>query len=215
MSMSMLRTAVSRSSVVVRHCLTNNVQNVRTPSYVGTTTRRWLAASTGQVKVVTSYDELTTLVSENKKTGKTVYWTATWCGPCKQISPEFEKLAKEYEEMDFAKVDIDEVSDAAKSAGITSVPTFQFFKHGHFLGQFSGADVDKLKSYVRQVDDLDEETLQNTVAARQAQEANEKSIIACISVCVRTFCLRVCLRPRHVLFPQSISTWSYCAWHSV
>eukprot|EP00041_Stephanoeca_diplocostata_P007088 m.97728 g.97728 ORF g.97728 m.97728 type:complete len:207 (-) comp16727_c0_seq1:87-707(-) len=163
----------------------------------------------------TSYDELTTLVSENKKTGKTVYWTATWCGPCKQISPEFEKLAKEYEEMDFAKVDIDEVSDAAKSAGITSVPTFQFFKHGHFLGQFSGADVDKLKSYVRQVDDLDEETLQNTVAARQAQEANEKSIIACISVCVRTFCLRVCLRPRHVLFPQSISTWSYCAWHSV
>ena len=44
------------------------------------------------------------------KSGKVVvidFW-ATWCGPCRVISPVFEKLANERKEIDFYKVDVDE-----------------------------------------------------------------------------------------------------------
>lgn len=41
------------------------------------------------------------------------FW-ATWCGPCKQISPIFEKLAEQFQGAEFYKVDVDEQSDIAR-----------------------------------------------------------------------------------------------------
>ena len=38
-----------------------------------------------------------------------VDFSATWCGPCRMISPEFEKLSNEYSTIVFLKVDVDEV----------------------------------------------------------------------------------------------------------
>ncbi|XP_035798658.1 thioredoxin-like [Amphiprion ocellaris] len=71
-----------------------------------------------------------------------VDFTATWCGPCKQIGPEFEKLSQlpENSNVIFLKVDVDEAEDVSSHCGIKSMPTFHFYKNGAKLHTFSGAN---------------------------------------------------------------------------
>lgn len=62
-----------------------------------------------------------------KADGKTVlYYTASWCPPCKAIAPIFEKLSKEHKDITFVKIDVDALPEAADFAKIRSVPTFLF-----------------------------------------------------------------------------------------
>ena len=52
-----------------------------------------------------------------------VDFTATWCGPCRSISPILEELAKEYEgQIVIYKVDVDNCRDIAQAFGISSIP---------------------------------------------------------------------------------------------
>ena len=67
------------------------------------------------------------------------FW-ATWCGPCKMVSPIVEELAKEYEgKVTFAKVNTDENPDLASRYNIRGIPTLIFFKEGNVLDQVIGA----------------------------------------------------------------------------
>lgn len=54
-------------------------------------------------------------------------FSATWCGPCKTLSPILDELAKEYSgKITFYKVDVDKCKNLAQSYGISSVPTMLF-----------------------------------------------------------------------------------------
>jgi thioredoxin 1 len=64
----------------------------------------------------------------NSPENKVLYFTATWCPPCKMIAPIFEKLSKEHTNVKFVKIDIDDHADAAAEYKIRSVPTFMFFQ---------------------------------------------------------------------------------------
>ena len=65
---------------------------------------------------------------------------ATWCGPCKMMSPVIEELAEEYEgQVKVGKVDIDADSELAAQYGIMSVPTFLVFKDGQISDKIIGA----------------------------------------------------------------------------
>ena len=56
---------------------------------------------------------------------------ATWCGPCKMLSPIIEEIAAECDgSFSVYKVDIDEAGDVAMDFGIMSVPTVIIFKDG-------------------------------------------------------------------------------------
>ena len=55
---------------------------------------------------------------------------ATWCGPCKMLSPILEQLADEVDKVDIAKCDIDECMEIAQEFNIMSVPTLIMFKEG-------------------------------------------------------------------------------------
>ncbi|CAL1712895.1 unnamed protein product [Somion occarium] len=48
------------------------------------------------------------------------FW-AEWCGPCKQISPIFEKLSADFPNLAFYKVNVDEASDISEEVGIRAV----------------------------------------------------------------------------------------------
>ncbi|XP_041077379.1 thioredoxin-like [Polyodon spathula] len=74
-----------------------------------------------------------------------VDFTATWCGPCKMISPIFESLAEQHKDVVFLKVDVDDAQDVAEMCNVSSMPTFQFFKNGQMVEEFSGANKDKLQ----------------------------------------------------------------------
>lgn len=56
---------------------------------------------------------------------------ATWCGPCKMMSPIVEEIAKEMEgKVKVFKIDTDEEQQLAIKYGIMSIPTFIIFKNG-------------------------------------------------------------------------------------
>ncbi|QPG94214.1 hypothetical protein C2857_005392 [Epichloe festucae Fl1] len=81
--------------------------------------------------------------------------TATWCGPCKAISPLFAKhsdaLAIE-NTYAFAKFDIDAVPDLTFELGVRSVPAFYFFENGDKAeGTLTGANPPALKKSVEEV----------------------------------------------------------------
>ena len=64
---------------------------------------------------------------------------ATWCGPCQQVKPIFEALAKELsDQYVFAELNVDEARELAIAYGVTSVPTFIFIKNGDVKGKTLG-----------------------------------------------------------------------------
>ena len=100
-------------------------------------------------KVLTCTDAADFEKAKSSDSGAVVYFTATWCGPCRMISPIFAELAEGASaETTFLKVDVDDQADVAADAQIAAMPTFQFYKGGKLLDQLVGADPEKLKTYV-------------------------------------------------------------------
>lgn len=66
------------------------------------------------------------------------FW-ATWCGPCKLMSPIVDELATELDGVVVGKVNVDENPDLARQFNILSIPTFIVFKSGQVIEQFSGS----------------------------------------------------------------------------
>jgi thioredoxin 1 len=64
---------------------------------------------------------------------------ATWCGPCKQLAPIVDALAKDYAgKLKVVKLDIDEAPAIASQHGIMAVPTVILFKGGSEKAKFTG-----------------------------------------------------------------------------
>ena len=57
------------------------------------------------------------------------FW-ATWCGPCKMLSPILEEIADQQDDVIVAKVNIDEEMDLAMKFKVTSIPTLVVMKDG-------------------------------------------------------------------------------------
>ncbi|KAJ9097216.1 hypothetical protein QFC21_004885 [Naganishia friedmannii] len=100
------------------------------------------------VKAIESKAEFDALIAGDKPV--VVDFTATWCGPCKMISPHFEKMEAAFENVVFVKVDVDEQAEIAQACSIRAMPTFLAFKKGDKIGEFSGAAPAKLKALVEQ-----------------------------------------------------------------
>ncbi|MEU3218542.1 thioredoxin [Streptomyces sp. NPDC006971] len=67
------------------------------------------------------------------------FW-ATWCHPCRMVSPIVEQLATEQSgHLDVVKVDLDEEPGLAARLGITSVPSFVVYTGGRPAGSWVGA----------------------------------------------------------------------------
>lgn len=60
------------------------------------------------------------------------FW-ATWCGPCQMLSPIVDEVSKEYEDVNFYKVNVDEEPELTMQFGIKSIPTLAFIKDGKTL----------------------------------------------------------------------------------
>jgi thioredoxin 2 len=66
------------------------------------------------------------------------FWAA-WCGPCRQMAPQFEAAARQLPRVRFVKVDSDAAPQAATRFGIRSIPTLILFDRGTERARRAGA----------------------------------------------------------------------------
>ena len=66
------------------------------------------------------------------------FW-ASWCGPCRMLSPIIDEIAEETTDAKICKVNVDEQPDLAQRYGVMSIPTLILFKNGEAVERSLGA----------------------------------------------------------------------------
>lgn len=88
-------------------------------------------------------------VLKNKTPVLVDFW-ATWCGPCLQIAPHIERMARDYgDKVKIAKLDVDQNRVIAERYGIRSIPTMIMFESGQIAERITGANPNALKRMVQ------------------------------------------------------------------
>ncbi len=82
-------------------------------------------------------DNFEELVLKNKNTVLLDFW-ASWCGPCKMLSPIISEIAEEYSEITVGKVNVDDEAELSMEFGIMSIPTLVIFKDGKAIKKSVG-----------------------------------------------------------------------------
>jgi len=92
----------------------------------------------GKVEQVTA--EQFELALQTEELPMIVDFFTTWCGPCKLIAPQLEKIAGEYEgKVKVIKIDTDVEADLASSLQVYAMPTLVFIKDGKIQQRSEGA----------------------------------------------------------------------------
>lgn len=108
------------------------------------------AASASSVQSVGTLDEFDAhLAMAGRHKPVIVDFTASWCGPCKMISPAVEQLAERHGARAlFLKVDVDEAQEIAQRAAVRAMPTFHVYLGGEKVDEMTGASAEKLAALV-------------------------------------------------------------------
>ena len=82
----------------------------------------------------------TDVIDQSTKIPVVVDFWAPWCGPCKQLSPTLDKLAREYGgKIQLVKINVDENQELATQMRVQSIPMVVAFKDGQPVDGFAGA----------------------------------------------------------------------------
>ncbi|KAL3526485.1 hypothetical protein ACH5RR_011141 [Cinchona calisaya] len=77
-----------------------------------------------------------------------VDFAASWCGPCKMMEPVVKDMAAKYTDIDFVKIDVDELSDVAQEFRVQAMPTFLLLKQGKEIERVVGGKKDELEKKI-------------------------------------------------------------------
>jgi len=110
------------------------------------------APQSGVVIPIENDEHFLRVVNACADTGKLTVldMNATWCGPCRMMKPQLEKLASEFKDVFFLDVDVEKCREAARNAQVSSIPAFLFFKGKQQVDQLVGANPGKLRAIIEQ-----------------------------------------------------------------
>ncbi|MBI3041651.1 MAG: thioredoxin [Betaproteobacteria bacterium] len=98
------------------------------------------------------------------------FW-ASWCGPCKSFSPDFEAASEKHPDIVFAKVNADDQQELASAFNIRSIPFVMFFREKVVLFAQAGAlPAEALEGIIGQARALDMAKVHQEIAEQQAQQ---------------------------------------------
>ncbi|XP_058185367.1 thioredoxin H2-like [Rhododendron vialii] len=77
-----------------------------------------------------------------------VDFSASWCPPCKLMEPVINAMSSKFTDVEFIKIDVDELKDVAQEFGVKAMPTFVLLKQGKEVDRVVGAKKDELEKKV-------------------------------------------------------------------
>ena len=100
------------------------------------------------MKNINGYEEFKQIITDNKKY-ILLFFTASWCGPCKKIYPSLEELYKNLNtdliEIYKIQIDDDDNEEICKIYKVESVPSFFLMKDKQCINSLKGADMTGIK----------------------------------------------------------------------
>jgi len=99
------------------------------------------------LKSVSEWDTLS-----NGKDSLIIDFSATWCGPCREMHRLLAQIEKEFPKLKIVEVDVDRFGEIASEMRIQAVPTLFFFKNGKKIGKTVGLiGIDALRRYAKKI----------------------------------------------------------------
>ena len=81
-----------------------------------------------------------------------VDFKADWCAPCKLITPALQDLSKEFKNIKFTSMDVDQYSDIATNYGVRAIPNILIFENGNIKDRVVGLESkEHLKQWLKNI----------------------------------------------------------------
>lgn len=76
---------------------------------------------------------------------------ASWCGPCQELMPKMEGLAKKYPNVKIVKISVEKNQQTPSKYSVMGIPTIIFFNKGKIVGQINSADPEGIEKKIKEL----------------------------------------------------------------